>query len=73
MIIQYFFSLLFLILSNLIITIHYLSMQCNINNIFHISNDYFNKEIYCHKNEKNNFNDSTDIINYDFCIIHTEC
>ena len=67
MIIQYFFPLLFLILINLIITIHCLSMQCNINNIFHISNDNFNKKIYFHKNEKNIFNDSTDIINYDFC------
>jgi len=43
-------------------------MQFNINKIFHITNHHFNEEIYCHKNEKNNYNDSTDIINYDFCI-----
>lgn len=67
-IIQYFFSFLFLIIINLIITVHCLSMQCNNNNIFHISNHYFNEEKYCHKNEKNNINDSIDIINYDFCI-----
>ena len=56
----------FLYIIKLIIIVYCLAIQCNINNEFQISNNFFKEQIYCLKNEKSN--NKIDIINYDFCM-----
>ena len=64
-----FISILFLI--NLItINNNVLSIQCNIKNEYNYFNDYLYYNTHCLQDELiNNYNDSNDFINYEYCKI----